>query len=69
LEIIIQSFEKHNLIINWIDFYESCITKSWNIKTIFSKIEYSLLETMGREHSEEVLKRLKYYILTYDPKL
>lgn len=50
------------MLIDWIDFYEGGLQSNWNIKTILLKIEMSLLDTKGKEHSDEVIKRLKYYI-------
>ena len=50
------------MIIDWIDFYENGLISNWNIKTILLKIEMALLDTKGKEYSDEVIKRLKYYI-------
>lgn len=62
LDFIIDSFEKQNMFIDWIDFYEGGLRSNWNIKTILSKIEMALLDTKGKKYSDEVIKRLKHYI-------
>lgn len=62
LELIIQVFEEHGYVIDWLDFYQSCVDKGWNIKTTINKIEYSLMDVKGKEYTNEVLNRLKYCI-------
>jgi len=49
------------MVIDWIDFYERSLDCNWNIKTTINKIEMSLIDTKGKEYSDEVILRLKYY--------
>ncbi len=62
LETIIQKFDELNYLIDWIDFYESSIQSGWNVKTTLKKIEYSLIDTKGKDYTTQVLTRLKFYI-------
>ncbi len=50
------------MLIDWIDFYEGGINCNWNVKTILLKIEMAIIDTKGKDHSIEVMKRLKLYI-------
>ena len=63
LDIIIQILDDRGYIVDWIDFYESSIKGGWTVVTSLNKIEYSLCNVKGKEHSDEVIKRLKYYIM------
>ncbi len=62
LETIIQEFDKHGYLIDWVDFYESSTQSGWNIKTTLKKIEYSLIDIKEKEYCNNVLSRLRYYI-------
>ncbi len=63
LETIIQKFDELNYLIDWIDFYETSIENGWNVRTTLKKIEYSLIDTKGKDYTTQVLTRLKYYII------
>ena len=63
LEIILQKFEEHKLIIDWIDFYESSQKCGWLIKTVLNKIEVALVDFKGREYADAVMLRLKQHII------
>lgn len=62
LEIIVDYLDSQNMIVDWMDFYERSQKCNWNIKTTLNKIEVSLIDTHGKEYTEEVMKRLKYCI-------
>ena len=62
LEFIIDIFDRENLVIDWIDFIEKSHRCGWTIKTTLSKIESSLIDTKGKEYTQEVLLRLKLHI-------
>lgn len=62
LDVIVKFLDSKNMLIDWIDFYEKSLKCNWKIKSTISKIEVTLLDVMGKEHSDEVITRLKYYI-------
>ena len=62
LEMILTFMEEHDMIIDWIDFFDESLKCNWNVKTTVNKIEVSLFDSHGKEYSNEVIKRLKYYI-------
>ena len=63
LEIIVDELEKSNYIVDWIDFYESSLKCGWNISTTLNKIECCLTDIKGKQYCDDVLLRLKYYIV------
>jgi len=63
LELIVEQLYKHSYIIDWIDFYEDSLSYGWNPRTTLSKIEVALFDTHGKLYSQEVIDRLKYYIV------
>ena len=68
LEIIITVFDQQGLVIDWIDFYEQSQKCGWLIKTTINKIEAALLDTKGKEYTDIILDRLKFYIGQPKPK-
>jgi len=67
LDIVFHKLYQHDLIIDWIDFYEDSQKAGWLIKTTLNKIEEGLIDAMGKEYTHEVLKRLRYYIMKQEP--
>ncbi len=61
LEIILEILNKHNMIISWIDFYNSSIKHKWKWRTTKNRIETSVNEIFGKEYTKEILKRLEFY--------
>lgn len=62
LEVIIEVFEQRGLVIDWIDFLDRSQKCGWSFRTTLSKIEVALLDTKGREYTDNVLLRLKFFI-------
>jgi hypothetical protein len=62
LEIAIDVLNDNNCVVSWIDFYEDAMDSLWSPETTLEKIKSALNETIGREHSEDVILRLKYYM-------
>lgn len=54
---------KEKCLIDWIDFIEYTIEKNWKVTQTISKIEESLVDVFGKEYSDEVIKRLRYYLI------
>lgn len=63
LDIILLELEKENIIIDWIQFYETGLKSNWTSKKIFEKIEVALIDVGNKGRALEILKRLKYYIM------
>ena len=62
LDVIVGYLDSQNMVVDWIDFYERSLDCNWKIKSTVSKIERVLLDIKGKEYSDEVILRLKYYI-------
>jgi len=60
---ILDILNEENCLVDWIDFIDYSIEKKWNINQTFSKIEEGLVDVFGREYSDNVVKRLRYYLL------
>lgn len=58
LDIILIEFERNNLLVDWLDFFEQSQKGGWNTKTTLNKIRYALDEVKGKEYTEHVLMRL-----------
>lgn len=62
LDTTVQFLYDNNLLIDWIEFLESSIKEGWNLKSTLVKIETSLIDIRGKEYTDDVVLRLKYYI-------
>jgi alanyl-tRNA synthetase len=63
LDIILYELKNNDLIVDWIDFYETALKSNWTIKTLFDRLEPALSDVYDKDMSEGILKRLKYYIM------
>lgn len=55
-------YDSGNLI-DWIQFYEDSVKAKWNTITTIKKIKYSLDDVFGVEYSDQIINRLKLYIV------
>jgi len=62
LDVILQQLESKDIIIDWIDFYETALKCNWQVRTIFTRIETTLLDVKGKDYSNEVMLRLYHYL-------
>jgi hypothetical protein len=60
---ILYHFKESDLLVDWIEFLEKSIDHNWNIDNTLSKIKESLEDSYGKQYTEEVMIRLKYYIM------
>lgn len=60
LENILLLMKKHDMVVDWLDFYEQCLKNNWNPNRTLERIRLSVREVYGDEHSEETMKRLKF---------
>lgn len=69
LEIIVKKLDEEGCIIDWISFYKEARYRAlWKINTIVNKIDITLFDLYGEEYRDEVVNRLKYYIVEVEPK-
>lgn len=62
LEVMVDILYGQGHLIDWVQFYEDSVKACWNTQTTINKIKYTLDEVLGREYSDEVINRLKFYI-------
>ena len=63
LSIVLDYFETNNMVIDWINFYESACSRNWKTKTIFQRIVEALRDTnKDKQYIDRVVSSLVYYI-------
>ena len=62
LVIILSLFEDRGLVVDWIDYYESALRHGMQTDRVLSRIDSDVVDVLGSEHRDEVLKRLRFYI-------
>jgi hypothetical protein len=62
LEVLLPMLDKHNMVVDWVDFYESSIKGGWSRKTVLNKIESALGDCFGKQYKNEIMKRLYFYL-------
>ena len=63
LSVILDYLETNNMVIDWINFYESACSRNWKTKTIFQRITEGLRDTnKDKQYIERVVSSLVYYI-------
>lgn len=67
LDICLTYFKKLNIIIDWIGFVDEALDAYWNYQTIIKKIEYSLIDVYDKQYSDNVILRIKYYLINKIP--
>lgn len=63
LENILEVLRKHNMIVDWIDFYEQSVKEGWKSNRTINKIKESVSEIYGTEFGIETEKRLNLYLI------
>jgi hypothetical protein len=63
LGIMVQCLYDSGNLIDWIQFYEDSVKAKWNTITTIKKIKYSLDDVFGVEYSDQIINRLKLYIV------
>ena len=66
MEIVIDFFEKNNMIVDWIVFYEQASKSGWKLKTIKDRIKYPLLDCYGTEYTNTIMERLEEHMRSLD---
>jgi len=62
IDSVVDSLKSNNMLVDWIDFYESSVTHNWNIKSTFNKIRTALIDVYDKDHADNVIERLHYYL-------
>jgi hypothetical protein len=60
LDLLLDHFRKNNLIVDWVDFYNTARTFNWNIRTIMARIEESVTIAYGRDYCSNLMDRLRF---------
>jgi len=63
LQFVLDELNKNNCLIDWVDFIEYTIVKNWNITNTLTKIEEACTEVFGKDYSEQIQIRLRYYLI------
>ena len=59
LSTIVQGLEDRGWVVDWVDFMKQSLDHGWKPKGTISKIEETLMDTLGPQHTKEVVSRLK----------
>jgi len=59
LDILLEELHEHDMVVDWVEFYESSKKHGWNDKTILNRIS---VEIHGSKYRDIVIDRLKVYI-------
>jgi len=62
LDILLEELHEHDMVVDWVEFYESSKKHGWNDKTILNRISVGVLEIHGSKYRDIVIDRLKVYI-------
>ena len=63
LSIVLDYFENSDMVIDWINFYESACSRNWKTKTIFHRIVEALRDTnKDKQYIDRVVSSLVYYV-------
>jgi hypothetical protein len=62
LEYLLEILNRNNMIVSWIDFYNSSVKYGWKYKTTKERISTSVGDIYGQEYRDEVLKKLDWYM-------
>lgn len=62
LEILLYELDKHNMIVDWVEFFESSKKHGWKEKTTLQRISVGVFEVYGPKYRDIVINRLKKYI-------
>jgi hypothetical protein len=60
LDIILCTLKQNNMVVDWVEFFESSKKCGWPEKTTLNRISTEVCEVFGPEYRDEVIKRLKF---------
>jgi hypothetical protein len=58
---VIDELKRNNSVVDWVDYINYTIEKGWGLLQTMSKIEDALIDD---ENKDEILIRLRYYLLS-----
>ena len=63
LSVVLDYLETSNMVVDWINFYESACSRNWKTKTIFQRIVEALRDTnKDKQYIDRVVSSLVYYV-------
>ena len=63
LSVVLDYLETRNMVVDWINFYESACSRNWKTKTIFQRIVEALRDTnKDKQYIDRVVASLVYYV-------
>jgi len=62
LDTLLEVLKEHDMVVDWIDFYESSKKHGWKEKTLFNRISTYVIEVYGPEYRDRIINTLKKYI-------
>ncbi|MCK5020927.1 MAG: hypothetical protein KAS32_28185 [Candidatus Peribacteraceae bacterium] len=63
LDVCLSYFKNLNMVIDWTGFIDEAVRSKWNYETILKKVKYGLLDVYDEQYTEQVMIRIKYYII------
>lgn len=64
LDILLEDLKNNNMVVDWIEFYESSKKHGWKDKTILNRISEGATKIYGENISEQIIRKLKFYLKT-----
>jgi hypothetical protein len=59
LDLVIDYLNSQDIVIDWVDYYKSCIDGGEKKRTILSKIENAVLDVFGKEYKDNIMPKFK----------
>ena len=57
--------KEHNMVPDWIDYYESAITRGVMPDTILSRVRVGTVDAYGELYKNEIINRIKLHIMNW----
>jgi hypothetical protein len=62
LDVILEKLKENNMVVDWIEFYESSKKHGWKNKTTFNRISTYVVDVYGPEYRDHIISTLKKHI-------
>jgi len=62
LDTLLEMLKENNMVVDWIEFYESSKKHGWKDKTTLNRISTYVVDVYGPEYRDIIINRLKKYI-------
>jgi alanyl-tRNA synthetase len=58
LEFILEDFKEKNYVIDWLSFYNKCISVGWNKQTTLLRIQHAIGDVYGNTYKNHIMNLL-----------